>query len=355
MEQFVRAYIFATTLLLIIFGSIGGFLYQKFSALAEADFSSPPVTVSVAQAEINNIARRIKAVGTINAQNASTLSAEVNGRIVRIGADGGDQVTEGHLLVQLDDAIESAELARFEADLRLTKTLLERDSSLAKEKAISQTQLDTRTAQYEAAKAQVEETKARIEQKRIQAPFSGSVGIPLVEVGDYVTTGTPLIHLTDTALLEAEFSLPANQARLVPLGTKMAAYDTRGETLAEGRVTERDPALDPIDRTRRFRAAISTGHVLPGEFVRIELILNESDAAVVVPETAVTYALQGDAVYIADLETNTVELRLVKTGDRFDRKVEIKSGVEEGEYIVTAGQHKLFPGASISVGEAATQ
>lgn len=351
----MRAYIFATTLLLIIFGSIGGFLYQKFSALAEADFSPPPVTVSVAQAEINNIARRIKAVGTINAQNASTLSAEVNGRVVRIGANGGDQVTEGHLLVQLDDAIESAELARFEADLRLTKTLLERDSSLAKEKAISQTQLDTRAAQYEAARAQVEETKARIEQKRIQAPFSGSVGIPLVEVGDYVTTGTPLIHLTDTSLLEAEFSLPANQARLVPLGTKMAAYDTRGETLAEGRVTERDPALDPIDRTRRFRAAISTGHVLPGEFVRIELILNESDAAVVVPETAVTYALQGDAVYIADLETNTVELRLVKTGDRFDRKVEIKSGVEEGEHIVTAGQHKLFPGASISVGEAATQ
>ena len=351
----MRAYIFATTLLLIIFGSIGGFLYQKFSALAEADFSPPPVTVSVAQAEINNIARRIKAVGTIKAKNASTLRAEVNGRVVSIGADGGDQVAEGHLLVQLDDAIESAELARFEADLRLAKTLLERDSSLAKEKAISQTQLDTRAAQYEAAKAQVEETKARIEQKRIQAPFSGSVGIPLVEVGDYVTTGTPLIQLTDTSLLEAEFSLPAKQARLVPLGTAMAAYDTQGETLAEGRISERDPALDPIDRTRRFRAAISTGHVLPGEFVRIELILNESDAVVVVPETAVTYALQGDAIYIADLETNAVELRLVETGDRFDQKVEIKSGVKEGEHIITAGQHKLFPGASISVGEAATQ
>jgi len=351
----VRAYILATTLLLVIFGSIGGFLYQKFSALAGADFSPPPVTVSVAQAETATIARRIKAVGTIKAKNASTLRAEVNGRVVSIGADGGDQVTKGHPLVQLDDAIESAELARFEAERRLAKTLLERDTSLAKEKAISQTQLDTRAAQYEAAAAQVDETKARIEQKSIQAPFSGSVGIPLVEVGDYVTTGTPLMNLTDTTLLEAEFSLPANQARIIPIGTKMAAYDTRGETLAEGVVTEQDPTLDPIDRTRRFRAAISAGQVLPGEFVRIELTLNDSDTVVVVPETAVTYALQGDALYVANLESNTVELRLIKTGDRFGQKVEIKSGVQAGEHVVTAGQHKLFPGASISIGEAATQ
>jgi RND family efflux transporter MFP subunit len=163
------------------------------------------------------------------------------------------------------------------------------------------------------------------------------------------------MNLTDTTLLEAEFSLPANQARIIPIGTKMAAYDTRGETLAEGVVTEQDPTLDPIDRTRRFRAAISAGQVLPGEFVRIELILNDSDTVVVVPETAVTYALQGDALYVANLESNTVELRLIKTGDRFGQKVEIKSGVQAGEHVVTAGQHKLFPGALISIGEAATQ
>jgi RND family efflux transporter MFP subunit len=349
----VRAYLLSAGLLIAIFGSVGTYLYNKFSALAEMDFSPAPVTVNAERAQAETIQRKILTVGTIIADQESVLKAEVSGRVSSLLFNGGQTVDDNQILVQLDDSIEQAELRRYQAEQALAETLLNRDRELAKEKAISQTQLDTRAAQFQAASARVEETLARIQQKRVLAPFPGLVGVPMVNVGDYVSAGEPLVSITTIQNLEAEFNLPATQARNIDLGLKVRIETADQKLLAEGQISEADPRLDPIDRTRRFRAKLNSADLFPGEFVRIAVLLNEQVEAVTVPETAVTYALRGDAVYVIEQsDTGSIaSMRMVTTGEHLGQRVEILSGINVGDQVITAGQHKLYSGASVTVSE----
>ena len=349
----MRAYLLSAGLLIAIFGSVGTYLYSKFSALAEMDFTPPPVTVNAERAQAETIQRKILTVGTIIADQESVLKAEVSGRVSNLLFEGGQTVDDKQILVQLDDSIEQAELRRYQAEQALAQTLLKRDQELAKEKAISQTQLDTRAAQFQAATARVEETLARIRQKRVLAPFTGLVGVPMVNVGDFVGAGEPLVTITTTQNLEAEFNLPATQAREVEVGLTVRIETAEEELLAEGQISEADPRLDPIDRTRRFRAQLNTTNLFPGEFVRIAVLLKEQTEAVTVPETAVTYALRGDAVYVVeDADTGPIaSMRMVTTGEHIGQRVEIRSGINVGEQVITAGQHKLYSGARVTVSE----
>ncbi len=349
----MRAYLISASLLIAIFGSIGTYLYSKFSALATMDFSPPPVTVNADVTHAETIQRTILTVGTVIAEQESVLKAEVGGRVSELLFQGGQAVVSDQILMRLDDSIEQAELSRFRAEQVLAETLLKRDQALAKEKAISQTQLDTRAAQYEAASAQVEETLARIRQKNILAPFAGSVGVPMVNVGDYVSAGSALVNITSAQNLEVEFSLPATQARDVEIGLGVRIETAEKLPIAQGTITEADPRLDPIDRTRRFRARLEETNLFPGEFVRIAVLLQEQTEVITIPETAVTYALRGDAVYVVEQGDNgpLATMRMITTGERFDQRVEIRSGLQLGETIVTAGQHKLYSGAPVTISE----
>ena len=349
----MRAYLFSAGLLIAIFGSVGTYLYNKFSTLAEMDFTPAPVTVNADLARAETIQRKILTVGTIIADQESVLKAEVSGRVSSLLFEGGQTVDDKQILLQLDDSIEQAELRRYQAEQALAETLLNRDRELAKENAISQTQLDTRAAQFQAATARVEETLARIRQKRVLAPFSGLVGVPMVNIGDYLSAGEPLMTITTAQNLEAEFNLPATQARDVEVGLTVRIETADQELLAEGQISEADPRLDPIDRTRRFRARLNTTHLFPGEFVRIAVLLKEQTEAVTVPETAVTYALRGDAVYVVEqADTGPIaSMRMVTTGEHIGQRVEIRSGINLGDQVITAGQHKLYSGASVTISE----
>ncbi len=349
----MRAYLLSAGLLIAIFGSVGTYLYNKFSALAEMDFSPAPVTINADIAQVEIIQRTISAVGTIIADQESLLKAEVGGRVSMLSFEGGQMVTNKQILVQLDDSIEQAELRRYQAEQALAETLLNRDQALAKDKAISQSQLDTRSAQFQAATARVEETIARIRQKRVLAPFAGLVGVPMVNVGDYVSAGEPLVDITTAQNLEVEFNLPATQARDVELGLTVRIETANKELLAEGTISEADPRLDPTDRTRGFRARLNTSTLFPGEFVRIAILLKDQNEVVTVPETAVTYALRGDAVYVVEQTDNgpVASMRMVSTGEHIGQRVEIRSGIKVGDTVITAGQHKLYSGASVTVSE----
>lgn len=349
----MRAYLLSAGLLIAIFGSVGTYLYAKFSALAAMDFSPAPVTVNADTAQAEIIQRTILTVGTVIAEQESLLKAEVGGRVSNLLFEGGQAVAANQTLIQLDDSIEQAELTRYQAEQTLAQTLLKRDQALEKEQAISQTQLDTRAAQFQAASARVKETEARIRQKQILAPFSGLVGVPMVNVGDYVSAGAPLVNITTAQNLEVAFNLPATQAREVETGLKIRIETADKTLLTEGVVTEADPMLDPIDRTRRFRARLNEATLFPGEFVRIAVQLKERAEVVTVPETAVTYALRGDAVYVVEAsdEGPIASMRLVVTGERIGERIEIRSGVNLDDTVITAGQHKLYSGAKVTVSE----
>jgi membrane fusion protein (multidrug efflux system) len=138
----LKAYVLAVGLLLIIFGSIGGYLYQRFSAFASVDYAPPPVTIAASTAAWATWDETLNAVGTIQAVRGVELTSETSGEITEILFDSGDRVTAHELLVVLNDHVEQASRKNQIASLELAQILFERDRALIAQKSIPQNQFD---------------------------------------------------------------------------------------------------------------------------------------------------------------------------------------------------------------------
>lgn len=340
----------------MIFGAIGGYLYQKFSALAAMDFSPPPVTIaaSIAQGEIWD--ERLNAVGTVQSVRGVELTSETSGEITRILFGSGDAVKANQLLVVLNDEVEQASRRNQTAALELAEILFERDRTLIEQKSIPQTQYDRSRADLERAKAQLAETEARLANKQIEAPFSGTMGIARVDIGDYISPGTLIATLQDHSELEIDFTVPARYAPRLEAGLSVAVkVDAFPDQVFDAEVMAVDSKIDPSTRNILLRARLAEpGGLLPGMFASLEVDLGLRIDVVTIPETAMTYALQGNTVYvIEDTEDGgqTAVARVVQAGQVRDGKVAVLSGLEAGEQVVSVGQNKLFRGVKVLIDE----
>ena len=351
----MRAYLIVVLLLLVIFGSISGYLYRKFSVLSGTDFTPPPVTVAAASASTERRALTLEAVGTIRAARGVVLSTEASGEVTAITVESGASVEAGQLLLTLKDNVEQASRERQIANLELARLLFERDQQLVKQKSIPQSQYDRSKADLDSATAQLAETEARLENKRLQAPFGGTVGIVEVDVGDYVEPGTYITTLQDLSELEVDFSVPERHAPKLRAGqdiqVQVDAYP--GQTF-HARLQALDARIDTGTRNLQLRAALDPGSgLLPGMFARLTIFLGETQTVVTVPETAISYSLHGNTVYVVDQSDGelTVQPRVVATGKVQEGRIAVDSGLQAGERVVTAGQNKLRRGTRIVIDE----
>ena len=355
----MRAYLFVIVLLLAIFGSIGAYLYQRFSAFANMDFSPPPVTIAVSTARLDTWSETLNAVGSIKAVRGVELTSETSGEVTAIHFDSGDQVEEGKLLMVLNDEVEQASRRSQIATLELADILFRRDRTLMDKGSIPETQYDRSRADLERARAELAETEARIANKRIAAPFSGTMGIRRVDVGDYVSPGTVIATLQDHSELEIDFTVPARYAPALRAGlevrVRVDAIDDRDFRAVVAAV---DSRVNPDTRNVLLRARMQedTG-LLPGMFAVLEVDLGQERSVITVPETAMTYALQGNTVYVIEPTEDgqlTASARVVRAGAVRDGRVAVLSGLEPGDRVVSVGQNKLYRGVRVLIDENVT-
>ena len=354
----MRAYLSVFVLLLLIFGGISGYLYTQSSSLSGMDFTPPPITVAAANAETAIWPSQLEAVGTIRAARGVELSAETDGEIIAIGVSSGEEVTEGQLLLTLNDSLEQASRERQEANLTLANLLYKRDASLVKQKSIPQSQYDRSQANLDSAIAQLAETEARLDIKRIVAPFAGTIGIIKVKVGDYIESGTSITTLQDLSELEIDFSVPARHFPKLRRGLKIqvhtAAFPQRTFSATLQAV---DAKVDAGTRNLLLRAGLENSDgLLPGMFARLIVDLGKPVTVVTVPETAISYSLHGNVVYV--VEEIDGELlarpRIVATGDSRKGKIAVIDGIQGGERVVIAGQNKLHRDARVVIDDSVT-
>lgn len=355
----MRGYVAAIGLLLVIFGSIGGYLYKRFSAFADMDFTPPPVTIAASTASLESWGETLNAVGTIQSVRGVELTSESSGEITRILFESGDRVAAGQLLVVLNDDVERASRLNQAAALELAEILHERDKKLVERNTIPQTQYDRSRADLERARAQLAETEARLSNKRIEAPFAGTIGISRVDVGDYVSPGTVIATLQDHTELEIDFTVPARHAPRLEAGLAVAVrVDAYPERRFAARVTAVDARVDPNTRNVLLRARLEeVDGLLPGMFAVLEVDLGERRQVVTVPETAMTYALQGNTVYVIEPTEDgslTANARVVRAGKVRDGRVAVIEGLSAGERVVSVGQNKLYRGVRVVIDEAVT-
>ncbi len=351
----MRAYLTVALFLLLIFGGIAGYLYSVSAAREGGQFTPPPITIAAARVRTETWPSQLDAVGTIRATRGVELSAETSGEIIAIAVSSGADVQARQLLLTLNDSLEQASRKRQEANLTLARLLYKRDARLVKQKSIPQSQYDRSQADLDSAIAQLAETEARLDNKRIVAPFAGTVGIIKVKVGDYIESGTPITTLQDLSELEIDFPVPARHFPQLRRGLKIAVY-TAAYPDREFHATLQalDARVDAGTRNLMLRATMDDSDgLLPGMFARLVIDLNKPIAVVTVPETAVSYSLHGNTIYVVrEIDGQLrVQPHVVQTGDARDGRIAIIDGLNGDERVVTAGQNKLRRDAHVVIDE----
>lgn len=355
-------------IVLLIVLVLGG--YKAFSIYRQIQvFSAPKPAVSVAATEARELEwqSRLPAVGSLKALQGVDLSLETDGTVTKLLFESGQKVKQGQPLLELDQKVETALLGTAEADLRLAEVDYGRGGQLVGSQAISKGEYDRLTSQFRRNKAVVEQLQASLAKKSIAAPFSGTIGIRQVDVGEYLPSGTVIATLQDISSLYVDFSIPEQSLPKISLGQEVlisvAAFP---DQTFKASISATNPKVDDATRNVLIRATLANpdSKLLPGMFANVQVLLPNPRNEVVVPQSAVTYTLYGNSVYVAapkkaengEAQNGAdgkpaliAERRFITTGEHRDGLVVISKGLKAGEQVVTAGQLKLTQGADIAV------
>jgi membrane fusion protein (multidrug efflux system) len=219
-------YAVTVLLVLLIVGGLAALKGAQFSALADAGEQAQkqgPQPEAVATARSGQAAwgETIEAVGSVASSKGVTVTGEVPGTVTRIAFESGQMVKKGQVLVELDASIERAELGSASAERDLAALTADRSRQLADRGALAKAGLDQDRTQLQAAQARVEGIRAQLAKKVVRAPFSGRLGIRAVNLGQYLTPGTPIATLESVDEAFVDFTVPQNQLGDIAEGTKV--------------------------------------------------------------------------------------------------------------------------------------
>ncbi|WP_111655346.1 efflux RND transporter periplasmic adaptor subunit [Isoalcanivorax indicus] len=323
----------------------------------------PAATITAAEAETAAWARGINAVGTARAVNGTQLTTEAAGIVTEIRFSSGDTVEKGQILLRLDDDTDRAELQSLRAAAELTRLDLDRTERLHRQGSISKAELDRAKSQADQASGALNAQQARVNQKTIRAPFAGQLGIRQVDLGEYLSPGTPVVSLQQLDPVYLEFSLPEQRLADIKLDmTVRAEVDAWPGEAFEGVITALEPGINPGTRNFMIQATLDNPEqkLRAGMFARVTIDLGDADDVVAIPQTAVSYNPYGNAVFvIVENEGKngephlTVNRRFVRTGRTLGDMVAILEGLEPGDRVATSGLLKLSNNATVKISDEA--
>ncbi len=355
--------------LIIIFGGIFGYDALRTWGTKQylEHFKAPPVTISSATVKSTTWHNSITAVGTIYSYQSVDISPQQAGQIEKIYFKSGDIVQKNQPLIGQDTSLDEQSLKSDEAKLVLAKANFQRDKKLAKQNFVSQSMLDQKRAALSQAIAEVARTKEIIAEKTIRAPFAGKIGIREVNLGQYVSPGDKLTSLQSLNPLRAIFSIPEQNLpevkRGLPVKVSVDAYP--GKTFP-GVITAIDSQINQDTRNFQIEARLPNDklELYPGMFANISIELPSTQNALVIPQTAITYNLYGDSVYVLTPEKGTTTkddksksnktvylatTKYITVGEQRDNEAIVTKGLKAGDVVVTSGQLKVHDGTRVTV------
>jgi membrane fusion protein (multidrug efflux system) len=301
-----------------------------------------PVGVEVAKVAKTLVTDEAVASGTLRANETVTLRSEVAGRVVRLGFTDGARVSKGVILVALDSSLASAEAEQARAELSLSRANFDRTSELAQRNFVSASAKDQAAANLKVQEAKLKLAEAKLSKSDIRAPFNGVMGLRNLSPGDFVKDGADLAIIEDISTMKVDVRLPERYfGRVKPGMPILLTLDSMPGKTFKAKLSAVDAQIDANGRSLLARGQLANpdGALRAGMFARARLVLRENPAALVIPEEALIP--QGAEVFVYRVDAGKAQRIAVKPGLRSDGKVEILSGLSEGDQVVTAGQLRL--------------
>ena len=309
-----------------------------------------PVAIEVGRAEVTRIEEDAQAVGSLRSNQGVMLRPEVSGRVAKLGFGDGQRVRRGQVLVQLDDALQAAQLQQAQAQASIARTNLQRNRELVAQNFVSQSVVDQAQANLEVAEAQVALAQAQLQRMKVLAPFDGFVGIRNVNVGDYVKDGADLVQVEDVSTVWVDFRLPERYlAQLKPGQAVAVTLDALPGRPHTARVQAVDSQLDASGRSVLVRARVANpgGELRSGLFARARIVFSTREQAVTVPEEAlVPMGEQQFLIKVIDGANGSKlgQRMAARIGVRRAGRVEVLEGLKPGDLVAVAGQARLMRG-----------
>lgn len=403
MKRFFTIAVFLILLALVCVGIVG-FNFMRDAGIKQyfATMKPPAATVSTVVVKPSEWTPGVEAIGTVNAVRGVDLTVETSGIVKNILFHANQKVATDAVLLQLDDAVEKADLVAQKAQAASDQAALTRAIELQRRGVGTDATLDAARAAADASAAQVNKLQAVLDQKQLSAPFGGTVGIPKIDIGQYLAPGNSVVTIQDLDTMRVDFTVPEQQLPLLKIGQTVKLGSSLADMSFAGSIRGIDPKIDPASRLVSIRGEVANpeGKLTPGQFVQIRVELPQENNVISVPQTAVTTSLYGDYVFVvvpakpaegaaaapakpdeqkaaadadkpqadaskpadnatkpadakpadaAQQQAFTISQIFVKLGRRNNGMVEIVEGLKDGDQVVTAGQNRLFNGMSVAV------
>jgi len=304
----------------------------------------PSITVKVEAAKWSTQVAVEEVVGTVRSKQRAMVEAKVSGRVVEYSATPGALVKAGDLLARLDVQEINARLDQAKAVLDQAKRDFDRQKQLIASNATTRQEYDAAEARVKVATAGLAEAETMLSYAKVTAPFDGVVTRKLADVGDLAMPGKPLLEIEAPTSLRFEADLPEAILDRVKLGEKMPV---RLAKVIEGTVSEISPVADPVSRTFNVKLDLpATDGLRTGQFGRVSVPVAEVKL-LLVPQSAVLKRGQMEIVFVA--KNGKAALRLVKTGKSLEGRVEVLSGLEEGEQVIVSESAQLTDGQPVTI------
>ncbi|QCR35323.1 MdtA/MuxA family multidrug efflux RND transporter periplasmic adaptor subunit [Nissabacter sp. SGAir0207] len=335
--------------------------------------ATTPAPVQAATASTRSVPHYLTGLGTVTAANTVTLKSRVEGELVALHFQEGQQVQAGDLLAEIDPrpfqvALTQAQgqLAKDQATLANARQNLARYQQLGNRNLISQQELDAQQSlvretegSLKADQGAVASAQLQLTYSKITAPMAGRVGLRQVDVGNYITAGsdTGIVVLTQTHPIDVVFTLPEDNIATLLRAQRggqpvpVEAWDrTNRVKLAEGALLSLDNQIDATTGTIKIKARFSNldDALFPNQFVNARVKVDTQQDAVVVPAAAVQMGDNNHFVWVLEAD-NRVSKRLVTPGVEAGQQVVIASGLTAGTRVVTDGLDRLKEGAQVEV------
>jgi membrane fusion protein (multidrug efflux system) len=352
--------IIAIIILFAVVGIIAGIKVLQIGALMSMEPPDMTATVTAAAVEPQRWESVLTSVGSLTAVQGVVVSAEVAGKVVKIEFKPGTMVQKGDLLVQQDIVAETAQLRSAEASFALAKVEFSRAKRLLKEQTYSKSEYDNADAQLKQSSAQVDNIKAAIAKRTIRAPFSGALGIRLVNLGEMLSVGDDIVSLQSLDPVFANFSLPQQHHSKIIKGllVRIETDALPGKVLT-GTITAVNPQIEVATRNIMIQVTVhNTGLLLrPGMYVNTIVVLPDQQDVLAVPSTAVLNAPYSDSVFVVEKAPDNstaasgliARQQFVRLGQRLGDYAAVEAGLKEGDMVVSTGAFKLRNGQPVTI------